>query len=594
MLRRHYNGQAGERRRIDTPEDIPFLHGFPTQTKENKGSLPEIVPKHELHPGAAKAEDRGGPEVDHVKEQEILEDAVDIRETPLPKSNEETEAIFDENRNEIGIDFDSSHDPEAAVINLSDSSSDIATNGNEVPVYGLEDPAEYPVDEDQSALRSVPKSREETIQPEENEKWVPLAERENIGDEQVNFNEQLQQALAVDQHTELALETELPAIHILGTGPTGKYIAHALAGLPEAPAVTLLMHQPLSIQQWHDEGAKITLLKDGKISTKSNFNIESSSYIQRDSPDQRFPGFGKNLEHTAEPPKTPIDCLLVTTEGHISVAALSAIKHRLKPSSTICFIQDGLGVTDLVNSSVFPNPNTRPSYVLGNISHDLVPTQKKFTLFEKSPGRISLTMTSRNLSATELRRGSNKDSPLIRRMGSAWTPMSTFLMRTLIRAPDLGVVGLAPPKFYEMQLQKLAVNAVIGPLSVLYDCYNSELLSNYNVSRSMMMLINEISTILQRLPGVSRQAKIEKCFSAEKLEAIIVGVLGKTGKNSTSMLQAVRRGERTDIDFYNGYLLNRAAELRIHCPHLEMMVAMVKGKQAMTSKERNSFIPFKA
>jgi 2-dehydropantoate 2-reductase len=223
-----------------------------------------------------------------------------------------------------------------------------------------------------------------------------------------------------------------------------------------------------------------------------------------------------------------------------------------------------------------------------------VPTQRKFTLFEKSPGRMSLTMIPSNLSAKEVRCGPSKDKPLIRRMDYAWTPMSTFLMRTLIRAPELGVVGLAPPEFYEIQLQKLAVNAVIGPLSVLYDCYNSELLSNYNVSRSMRMLINEISTILQRLPGVSRQAKIENRFNAERLEKIIVGVLGRTGKNSTNMLQAVRRGERTDIDFYNGYLLNRAAELRIHCPHLEMMVAMVKGKQAMRSKERNSFIPFKA
>jgi 2-dehydropantoate 2-reductase len=109
----------------------------------------------------------------------------------------------------------------------------------------------------------------------------------------------------------------------------------------------------------------------------------------------------------------------------------------------------------------------------------------------------------------------------------------------------------------------------------------------------MKLLIRDISNILLRLPEVSKATKIEKRFSAETLERTIIGVLGKTGKNSTSMLQAVRKGERTDIDFYNGYLLNRATELGIDCPHLEMMVAMVKGKQAMQSRENNSLIPFK-
>src|SRR5438874_1470778 len=64
---------------------------------------------------------------------------------------------------------------------------------------------------------------------------------------------------------EIEREPVSKTIHILGLGAVGKYIAHNLAGQPDAPLVTLLMHRPLLMQQWHDEGAAIRLLKNGKI-----------------------------------------------------------------------------------------------------------------------------------------------------------------------------------------------------------------------------------------------------------------------------------------------------------------------------------------
>jgi 2-dehydropantoate 2-reductase len=590
-LRRHYNGHAAERRKNDTPEEIPFVQGFPRPTEDRKPSLPNILPEEASHSGTA-AQGRGRQEIEEIEEQEeIPQETVDIGESTPHTSKEEVETVLEEYTTDL-IGLDSFDDSDGAVkkppqfMDPSDSSPSITTDSIEIPTYALEDAKKPPPNENNNAMKSVTRSREDSAARHENRKWVPMAERENT-------NEKLQRNLDIDQRAELELDTQYGTIHILGTGPSGKYIAHALAELPDAPMITLLMHKPLLMQQWHEEGASIQLLKNGKINTVANFNIESSSYMQRQNPQQRFPGFGENLEHTAEPPNTVIDCLIVTTDGHTTIAALSAIKHRLRQSSTICFIQDGLGVVNLANSSVFPNPDTRPSYMLGNMSHDLVPTQRKFTLYEKQPGRIFLTMTPRNLSEQESKCGIQKGGSLIKRMDYSWTPASTFLMRTLSRTSDLGAVGLAPTEFYEMQLQKLAINSVIGPLSVMYDCFNDELLCNYQVSRSMKMLLQEISTILHKLPEISRSARIEKRFSAETLESIIVRVLGRTGKNSTKMREAVRKGERTDVDFYNGYLVNRAMELGINCPHLEMMLAMVKGKQAMKSKERNTLIPFK-
>ena len=595
-LKRRYNGQAAERRNIHTPEEIPFVKGFPRQSEGSKNLSPNIPPNEVSHLQVVESQDQSRPDIGDVEEPEhdINGDPINTGTQILPTSDKTVEATSDEQSRGIEASQNSMEDPgddikeTSRVIDHSDSSLDTIIGSNATTLDDLDDPTECLMNERKSVLQSIAHSQETEPPLEERRKWVPLAELENA-------NEELQNTLALGENIDLNLgvDTESHTIHILGTGSIGKYIAHALARLSDAPTVTLLMHRPLLIQQWHEEGANIQLLKNGKISTESNFNIESSANIQRESPKQRFPGFGKNLEHTVEPPNTVIDSLIVTTEGHTTVSALSAIKHRLRHTSTICFIQDGLGVANLVDSMVFPDPASRPSYMLGNMSHDLLSTERKFTLVEKRLGRISLTMAPRTLAAQDLKRGLQKNGILVRRMDYRWTPTSKFLMRTLSRTPELSAIGLAQTEFYEMQLQKLAINSVIGPLSVMYDCFNDELLCNYQVSRSIKLLLKEIATILQSLPEVSRAVKIEKRFGAEKLEKIIVGVLGKTGKNATTMLQAVRKGKRTDIDFYNGYLVSRAKELGIDCPHLEMMVAMVKGKQAMKSRERNTLIPFK-
>ncbi|KAG0650499.1 hypothetical protein D0Z07_3112 [Hyphodiscus hymeniophilus] len=602
-MRRHYNGHVTEGRRIDAPEEIPFVQAFPTKSGDKQSTLPRVLPNEGS--GAAAAQDRGRAEVaDGEERNDSSSDTADNIAPAPPISKEGFEHLALGNSPDDGLgsaDGSQKCDQEQTHwLDESELASNLATESNGLLSHGVEDHAGR-LNEEKAALERILRSREISSEVEEGtspyqeppalenvREWVPLEDRDSIEAER-------QPTLGVEPHIapQANFDVESRAIHILGTGPTGKYVAQALASLPEAPPVILLMQTPLLMQQWHEEGASIQLLKNGKLNTTSNFNIESSSHIQRTSPNQRFPGFGEGLEHTAEPPDTVIDCLIITTEGHTTIALLSSIKHRLRRTSTICFIQDGLGVANLADTLVFPDPDSRPSYILGSMSHDLVSTPMKFTFYEKSLGKMYLTMARRNGSPHEsTKRGPKKDE-LVKRIDYNWTPASTYLMRTLSRAYELGAVGLAETEFYEMQLQKLAVNAVIGPLSVMYDCFNDELLCNYQVSRSIRLLLKEISTILHRLPEISRSSKKEQRFSPENLERIIVNVLGKTGKNSTKMREAVRKGDRTDVDFYNGYLVNRAAELGIDCPHLEMTLIMVKAKQAMKSKEKNSLIPFK-
>ena len=406
-----------------------------------------------------------------------------------------------------------------------------------------------------------------------------------------------QPAVSVAEDVTIGVEQEQMSrtIYILGSGPVGTFIAHTLASINHAPPVTLLLHRPLLIQQWHDEGAATRLLKNGEVNVQASLNVELSTGLHKDIQTSR-PKLGKVVKSQMDSSDGIIDHLIVTTKGFATVSALSEIRHRLRPSSTICFIQDGLGSSEDVTRTLFPSLTDRPSYMLGSISHRLYPTNQKFTVAETQPGSVSLTVVPRyNKHGKPNEETILHGPPSLRRggmMGDDWTPGAKYLLRTLSRTPEFAAQSLNTAEYFKARFDRLAISAVIGPLSVLFDCSNDKLLYNYQISRAMKLLLAEVSQVLQSLPEVSRIPQIDDHFAPQRLERIVVSVIGQTGKNLSSMLQAVKAGERTDIEYYNGYILRRAAQLRIDCPHNEMLVNLVRAKQTIKNREMKSYIPF--
>ncbi len=377
-----------------------------------------------------------------------------------------------------------------------------------------------------------------------------------------------------------------PTIHVLGMGTAGKYIAHSLAGLPHGPPVTLLMHRPLHMQIWHDEGAAIKILANGEYHVQKGFHIESCLPFRREDPNQQYPGFGPNLEHSAEPPNTVIENLIVTTDMKTTLSAFSRIKHRVRKSTTICLFHDGLGIIEKINESFFPNPHDRPTYVMGRISHDLKSTDRHFTIVENEPGEIWLTKLAKAVEIQE-----DWSMPTIRKMDSM-PPQASHLIHNLLRAPELNVKGSDQQTFFINQLEHLVIGAVIGPLSVAFDCSNDQLLYNFNIAQYIRFLLHETTKIIKSFPEFATPQQFEKRFRVDKLEARIISCLKQSGKNASRMLQDVRAGRKTDIDFYTGYLVARAKELGIECPINHMLLYLVKGRQGIKSREKNLYIPF--
>ncbi|CCU82001.1 2-dehydropantoate 2-reductase [Blumeria hordei DH14] len=379
---------------------------------------------------------------------------------------------------------------------------------------------------------------------------------------------------------------ESETIHILGMGPAGQFIAHSIARLEHAPPVVLLMHRPLQIQLWHDEGAAIRIYRGGKIFSESNFHVESSANFRRTSPEQNFVGFGENLQHTSEPPNYAIDTLIVATPASATVSALLSVQHRIRPTTTICLIQDGMGMIHKINRIVFPDAEKRPIYVLGYMRHDLGPTDNFFSHFERSPSKLYCSKMPR-ISLTEPQNGAT-----IERVDFSWSPQARHLVGTLLRTPELNTAALGHKDFHKRQLSRLVVSAVIEPLAVAFDCVNGQLLENFGVANIMRGLIQEISVLIPVLPELRNIKNVQRDFSPERLEKKILNRIQKSDVMVSSMLAAIRQGKKADIDFFTGYLLERARELNIPCPVNQVMYHLVKAKQTMKLRESQNDIPY--
>ena len=119
----------------------------------------------------------------------------------------------------------------------------------------------------------------------------------------------------------------LPAaqrIHILGVGNLGKLVAHALGTVTPPPQITLLFHRPSLASSWEQAEQSIEVMTNGVSDVRKGFETEQVSTVD-------------GSKHT------PINNLIVATKTYMTVEALRPLRSRLGPTSTLLFLQNGMG-----------------------------------------------------------------------------------------------------------------------------------------------------------------------------------------------------------------------------------------------------------
>ena len=362
-------------------------------------------------------------------------------------------------------------------------------------------------------------------------------------------------------------------VYILGIGNIGKLVAHSLAGIPNPPPITLLFHRSGLLQDWKAQGEELDLVTQGISLKRKGFQTELAIPLD-------------HVGSVTREQSSAIQNLVVAVKGPRTVAALSTIAHRLDRESTIVFLQNGMGILDEINDKIFPSLESRPNYMLGIISHGLHEVST-FKSIHAGIGTTALGLVPRYDSHDHHTTGNP------RRSHPGLPASSRYLLRTLTRTPALAAVGFHPTDLLQLQIEKLAVNAIINPLTVMFDCKNGDLRYNFAITRVMRLLLSEISFVIRSLPELQDVPNLRVRFSPERLEQLVIGIAEKTALNDSSMLQDVRLGKNTEIDYINGYIVRRGEALGIRCVMNYMLLQMVKGKSQMTDKKVHSLLPIR-
>jgi 2-dehydropantoate 2-reductase len=399
-------------------------------------------------------------------------------------------------------------------------------------------------------------------------------------------------------------------IHILGLGSIGTLVAHTLKCLPNPPPISLMMHRPEMYEEFKRNG-RIVRLK----TPKSQINDEQTGYdvdlLEQDPatgfaywryfPDTPLKGPPTNPLTPDEKlisGETYIYSLIVTVKGPTTRQALLSIKHRLNADSTICLIQNGMGQVEELNKHVFTDPATRPTYMLGIISHGAhmafnfavihagsgttaLGIVRDFDKYPKPPPSkdSSQPLSPSSMSEEDRKRYYPTDTEL-------YSPLSSrFLLRTLTRSPTLCCAPFPYLDLMQLQLEKLTINSLMNPLTALLNIPNGSLLNNTNISRAARLLLAEISLVIRSLPELSAVPGVKARFSPERLETLYLGVADKTAANSSSMREDVRRNKDTEIKYINGYIVKRGEELGIKCVLNYMIMQLVMAKSGDQKKK---------
>lgn len=120
--------------------------------------------------------------------------------------------------------------------------------------------------------------------------------------------------------------------------------------------------------------------------------------------------------------------------------------------------------------------------------------------------------------------------------------------------------------YQEMLTKKLAVNAVINPLTAILKVVNGKLIDVQYYHEVFTAYLEEVAGILD--------------LDRASLEEHITQVCQNTYKNRSSMLKDIEKGQRTEIDSITGYLLSVAKEKDKEHLMSSMIYSMVKGMES--------------
>lgn len=354
-------------------------------------------------------------------------------------------------------------------------------------------------------------------------------------------------------------------VHVLGYDPRAYSIAFELAGCRFLDPVKLLIHKRIHMNNWELEGRRLTMRMNNQVFYRKHAEAE-------------WVGKGKQTAGTGH-----IAQLIVTMPCVETKRAIENILHRIDNRTTICLIQDGLGVLEELNESFFQDPTKRPTYILGHMTASLGFIKETFySSILKRPGKLFLTALERGIGQFSL----IKFHPPVEARGAA-----TSFLHTLATVPNLGAGAYPLETFLMQKLPAMVFNSVVEPLAIALDGTYEDVLRNETAMQLADDLLEELFNVIWGMPELTNGGKVIEHCGRAALRKYAVDRLFQKGRSQSQMLSRVRAGKAVDIDYLNGYFIKRGRELGIKMPQNEIMIDVVKARLEGRQMDIDGLIP---
>ncbi|SES95929.1 ketopantoate reductase family protein [Thorsellia anophelis] len=228
------------------------------------------------------------------------------------------------------------------------------------------------------------------------------------------------------------------------------------------------------------------------------------------------------------------EIVLLTLKAFSIVSALQESLPFIKKNTPIIVLHNGMGISEKI-SALFPDRQHQIYYG--------ITTQAAYI-----EGKTVIHAASGITHIGQL--------PVINNGKYSSHPLDSNLLKTLNKSlPHVKWTD----NIKSQQWHKLAINALINPLTVKYQCKNGELL-NYRAEIEGLAL--ELTLLFEKL------TRVGELFSDERVDLFenALDVIEKTSNNYSSMYQDYVGERPTEIDYITGYILRVAEQLNINMP----------------------------
>ena len=247
--------------------------------------------------------------------------------------------------------------------------------------------------------------------------------------------------------------------------------------------------------------------------------------------------------------KTPYDLILCTVTANETAAAAKEIKRIAKDHATVLSIQNGYGNIEALAKEVPIAQLMAACAIFGA---------------ELTPGIATVTVCADDVLVGEA--GKTKSIERAEAIAAAFA--------------ECGIKTHATPDIKRHLWGKLIYNCALNGLATLLDIPYGKLLLTPETKELMKAIVDEIYAIAKK-----KKIELDPTTPQGYVQRLFKKLIPVTSAHYPSMLQRIRHGHRTEIDYLNGAIAALGKKHKVPTPINEHVAMLVKAKERLNFRE---------